>query len=166
MTNDLSNTMAYWNNGDGTFTVRAWEVTFKGDHPGYLVYTQKIALDKFAEPGALEMNLRLLVRNHRPAVGVEITRPGDEPPAPAVPQSGYTPCACRDCMDTTVSSAYPAPLALCSECEEAGCLNYSFRANLDYEGGSEFECQRDDAYDDSVGDAGTGHGAYEYHSGA
>lgn len=64
-----------------------------------------------------------------------------------LPQSGYTLCACRDCMDITVSSKWPAPLALCSECEGAGCLNYSTRANLDYEGGREFECQREDAYD-------------------
>jgi hypothetical protein len=62
------------------------------------------------------------------------------------PQSGYTPCACRDCMRRAVSSEWPAPLALCSECTDAGCLNYSSRANLDYEGGSEFDCQRDDAY--------------------
>jgi hypothetical protein len=62
-----------------------------------------------------------------------------------VPQSGYTPCACRDCMDVAVSSNWFKP-ELCLPCKGAGCLNYSHRPNLDFEGGSEFECQRDDAY--------------------
>lgn len=58
----------------------------------------------------------------------------------AAPQSGYTPCACRDCMDTTVSSDTAKP-ELCSECAEAGCDSWSSREGL-----SAFECQRDDAY--------------------
>lgn len=49
------------------------------------------------------------------------------------PQSGYTPCACRDCMDATVSSDMRKP-ELCSECAQAGCADY-------------VECQREDAYD-------------------
>jgi hypothetical protein len=57
-----------------------------------------------------------------------------------VPQSGYTPCACRDCMDTTVSSDVTTP-ELCSECADAGCDTWSSR-----EGHSAFECQREDAY--------------------
>lgn len=81
-----------------------------------------------------------------------------------VSQSGYTPCACRDCMDTTVSSDMTSP-ELCPECADAGCV-----AIAPYNEGIQFcstyECQRDDAYGDSVGDAGTGHGAYEYRSGA
>lgn len=36
------------------------------------------------------------------------------------PQSGYTPCACRDCMDDTMSSDMTKP-ELCSECSDAGC---------------------------------------------
>jgi hypothetical protein len=49
------------------------------------------------------------------------------------PQSGYTPCACRDCMDTTVSSDMTKP-ELCTLCTDADCA-------LD-----DTECQRDDAY--------------------
>lgn len=60
------------------------------------------------------------------------------------PQSGYTPCACRDCMDTTVSSDMSKP-ELCSECKDAGCT-----AIAPYNAGVQFcttyECQRDDAY--------------------
>lgn len=56
------------------------------------------------------------------------------------PQSGYTSCACRDCMDITVSSDMTKP-ELCSECVDAGCDAWSSR-----EGRSAFECQRDDAY--------------------
>lgn len=58
------------------------------------------------------------------------------------PQSGYTPCACRDCMDTTVSSDVENP-ELCSECAEAGCEAYIRRPDL---GTGQYECQRDDAY--------------------
>lgn len=57
------------------------------------------------------------------------------------PQSGYTPCACRDCMDTTVSSDVSEP-ELCEECTDAGCDSWSSR-----EGRSGFDCQREDAYD-------------------
>ena len=32
--------------------------------------------------------------------------------------SGYTPCACRDCMQTAIGTQ---GLAMCSECEESGC---------------------------------------------
>jgi hypothetical protein len=60
------------------------------------------------------------------------------------PQSGCTPCACRDCMDVTVSSDTSKP-ELCSECEDAGCV-----AIAPYNAGVQFcttyECQRDDAY--------------------
>lgn len=33
--------------------------------------------------------------------------------------SGYTPCACRDCMDVTVSGDMSTP-DLCSECTDEG----------------------------------------------
>lgn len=62
----------------------------------------------------------------------------------AVPQSGYTHCACRDCVDTTVSSDITAP-ELCSECADAGCVAiapYNERVQFC----SSYECQRDDAY--------------------
>ena len=62
-------------------------------------------------------------------------------PEPA-PQSGYTSCACRDCMDTTVSSDVRKP-ELCTECTEAGCEAYIERPNL---GTGQYECQRPDAY--------------------
>ena len=71
------------------------------------------------------------------------------------PQSGYTPCACRDCMDTVVSSDWTTP-ELCSECADAGCEPGQSESDA-------YDCLRDDAY--SVGDAGTGHGSYEYRSG-
>lgn len=34
--------------------------------------------------------------------------------------SGYTPCACRGCFDTTVSADVRKP-ELCDLCAEAGC---------------------------------------------
>ena len=48
--------------------------------------------------------------------------------------SGYTPCACRDCFEVSISGNVNDP-DLCAECEESGC---------DVDG--ESECQRDDAY--------------------
>lgn len=79
----------------------------------------------------------------------------------AEPRSGYTPCACRDCMDTTVSRNTNNP-ELCELCDDAGCVAWEqgSRAVLAW------ECQREDAYSDAMGDAGTGHGAYEYRSGS
>jgi hypothetical protein len=35
-------------------------------------------------------------------------------------ESGYTHCACRDCMNEVVSDDMAHP-DLCSDCEEAGC---------------------------------------------
>lgn len=83
------------------------------------------------------------------------------------PRSGYTPCACRDCMDIAMSSDMTKP-ELCSECKDAGCEAYpAALAVVDYAitPATCFDCQRDDAYSDNIGDAGTGHGAYEYRSG-
>jgi hypothetical protein len=68
---------------------------------------------------------------------------------PAMPQSGYTPCACRDCMDETVSSDTDKP-ELCELCAEAGCEAYpAALAAVDYviTPAACYECQRDDAYD-------------------
>lgn len=65
-------------------------------------------------------------------------------------QSGYTACACRDCMDTTVSSDVTKP-ELCAECTEAGCEPYPVAlASIDHlvTPASVFECQRADAYGD------------------
>lgn len=86
--------------------------------------------------------------------------------AKKAPESGYTHCACRDCMDTTVSSNVRKP-ELCAECKDAGCESFA-PDSADYNAlpGHMRECQREDAYSDSVGDAGTGHGSSEYHSGA
>jgi hypothetical protein len=61
------------------------------------------------------------------------------------PQSGYTPCACRDCMDTTVSSD-TARRELCEACEDAGCTNHSNLPGFMAGYGLGYECQRDDAY--------------------
>jgi hypothetical protein len=65
--------------------------------------------------------------------------------------SGSTHCACRDCMDVTVSRDTSKP-ELCSKCEDAGC-------SVDIVGPAEIpgyvyvsmpgymrDCQRDDAY--------------------
>jgi len=54
------------------------------------------------------------------------TRPGKK-------MSGYTPCACRDCFDLSISDDVRKP-ELCSDCKAAGC-----------EAGRG-ECQRPDAY--------------------
>lgn len=62
-----------------------------------------------------------------------------------LPQSGYTPCACRDCMDTTVSSDTSKP-ELCSACADAGCVAIAPH-NERVQFCSAYECQRDDAYD-------------------
>lgn len=61
------------------------------------------------------------------------------------PQSGYTPCACRGCMDTTVSSDANKP-ELCSECTDAGCTNHNNLPGFMTGYGLGYECQRDDAY--------------------
>lgn len=57
--------------------------------------------------------------------------------------SGYTPCACRDCMDVTVSSDTSKP-ELCSECTEAGCVVHEGPEPTVFHPGT--ECLRDDAY--------------------
>lgn len=59
---------------------------------------------------------------------------GIEPPKP---RSGYTHCACRDCMDVTVSGNLARP-ELCELYQEAGCG--------DPDATTWPECQRDDAY--------------------
>lgn len=61
-----------------------------------------------------------------------------------VPQSGYTHCACRDCMDTTMSSDIARP-ELCTECADAECE--IFPRGFD-NSSVVWECQRDDAYGD------------------
>ena len=64
--------------------------------------------------------------------------------------SGYTHCACRDCMDVTVSTDTSKP-ELCTECKEAGCNVYpagvaereaEWRRNP-----VSLECQRGDTYE-------------------
>jgi hypothetical protein len=49
-------------------------------------------------------------------------------------ESGYTACACRDCMDVSISNHIHTP-ELCLLCRGAGC---------EPDNG---ECQRGDAYD-------------------
>lgn len=61
--------------------------------------------------------------------------------------SGYTSCACRDCMDIALGNE---PV-LCWECEEAVCEIY--RPNhQDYVAlpGYMQECQREDAYEGAM----------------
>lgn len=57
--------------------------------------------------------------------------------------SGYTPCACRDCFDETISADMSKP-ELCSACFEAGCAHYTAGKPSLYR--NSYECQRDDAY--------------------
>src|SRR5262245_26186536 len=59
-------------------------------------------------------------------------------------QSGYTPCACRDCFDTAISSDMRKP-DLCHDCEQAGCLK-SHSKEFATARPHERECQRSDAY--------------------
>ena len=49
-------------------------------------------------------------------------------------ESGYTHCACRDCMDVAISARISHP-ELCLLCKDAGC-----------DATGESECNRDDAY--------------------
>jgi len=60
--------------------------------------------------------------------------------------SGYTNCACRDCMDITVSGDTNNP-GKCFECQEAGCETFRI-GDPDYDmlPSTMKECQRDDAY--------------------
>lgn len=60
--------------------------------------------------------------------------------------SGYTPCACRDCMDVTISSDMSKP-ELCEECAEAGCANHGNLPEYMTAYGLGYECQREDAYE-------------------
>lgn len=60
-------------------------------------------------------------------------------------RSGYAPCACRDCMDVTVSGVTVSP-ELCSECADAGCVAIAPH-NEDVRFCTAYECQRDDAYE-------------------
>jgi hypothetical protein len=48
-------------------------------------------------------------------------------------ESGYTYCACRDCMDVSISTRIDTP-ELCLLCKDAGCEP------------NNGECCRDDAY--------------------
>jgi molybdenum cofactor biosynthesis enzyme MoaA len=60
------------------------------------------------------------------------------------PQSGYTPCACRDCMDVAITS--DGKPALCLLCKDAGC-EISYGEFMGASGAHSLECQRADAYD-------------------
>lgn len=66
-------------------------------------------------------------------------------------ESGYVPCACRDCMDIAISSDISKP-ALCLLCKGAECeISYG-----KFMGGTtslSLECQREDAYGVDVIDA-------------
>lgn len=59
------------------------------------------------------------------------------------PQSGYTPCACQDCMDDTVSSDVTKP-ELCEACAEAGCVVHDGPESTVFHPG--MECQRDEPW--------------------
>jgi hypothetical protein len=67
--------------------------------------------------------------------------------AKKAPESGYTHCACRDCMDTTVSSNVRKP-ELCRTARTPVHGGPRIPAGMSFEcdrdGG---DCQRDDAYE-------------------
>lgn len=50
--------------------------------------------------------------------GDEDADDGDDTETPT--KSGYTSCACRDCMEIAISNDTRRP-DLCGECEDAGC---------------------------------------------
>lgn len=64
----------------------------------------------------------------------------------SITTSGYTHCACRDCMDIAMSSDTRYP-ELCDECLDADCESYN-PGNADYDAlpAHMRECQREDAY--------------------
>jgi len=57
--------------------------------------------------------------------------------------SGYTYCACRDCMDIAVSNDMSTP-DLCEECKDADCVRWVGEVNSPL--AANYECQREDAY--------------------
>lgn len=63
------------------------------------------------------------------------------------PQSGSTPCACRDCMDTTVPSDTTQP-ELCEACRGAGCSPWGGGEPKPLDGWF-YECQRADACEEA-----------------
>lgn len=98
----------------------------------------------------------------RPVLRATLTPMASLEPTPA-PRSGYTACACRDCMDIANSGDTGKP-ELCGNCIDADCLAYNEADEREGVPSYSYDCQRDDAYEGDT-DAGTGHGAYEYHSG-
>lgn len=60
--------------------------------------------------------------------------------------SGYTPCACRDCPDVTVSADMSAP-ELCDACKGADCTAHASMPDFITGYGLGNECQRVDAYE-------------------
>lgn len=72
----MTDSMKYWDNKDGTFTVVAYEVTYSDGTPTKTVYTHAIAYREWAWTGAcVGMERKLLTRDHRPAVGTEVVKP-------------------------------------------------------------------------------------------
>jgi hypothetical protein len=102
------------------------------------------------EPFAVFASAGKVTRDLLPAIGDEIGKYGPEPVDAEANDvnalralaayvtnrrttSGYTPCACTDCLDVAVSSDETI-LDLCGLCEDAGCMP---------DGG---DCERPDAY--------------------
>lgn len=71
----MTDSMKYWDNKDGTFTVVAYEVTYSDGTPTKTVYTHTIAYKEWALPQGVGVERKLLTRDHRPAVGVEVVKP-------------------------------------------------------------------------------------------
>lgn len=59
---------------------------------------------------------------------------------------GYTPCACRDCMETAIGEPGKA---YCHECDDAGCADYQGVRGMPQECQVErFEDEEDDEDDE------------------
>lgn len=95
--------------------------------------------DENARPVAQAQALAAAVARH-------FGMPVREVPDPFASNSGYTDCACRDCMDVTVSSD-TSNAELCEACQEAGCERWrTTETSMSTWYGSSHDCQRDDAY--------------------
>ena len=63
--------MIYWDNGNGTFTVPYWLITWE-DGSTMTVYDQKLVLDHIDQPDWESVEIRHAVRYRRPLLGTEV----------------------------------------------------------------------------------------------
>lgn len=58
-----------------------------------------------------------------------------------MPETGVTPCGCRDCFETVISDDMTSP-DLCADCLDAGCEKYCRAC-----GTGDVECSNPASYD-------------------